>query len=93
MSLPSLISASLKQEEISFLKQVPSNLMSEMEQAAIAWIVGYTRKYKHTPSIERFSRSEHAGFVTKHLISSPLEDLYDMTIESLRHDLFLEGFH
>lgn len=91
--LDSLITASLDRGDLTYLEKLPRLLLNSLEREALDWLRGYTRKYGHPPSIERFQVSDHGIFVTRHLLTSPLADLYDQTVEMKRREYFLAKFH
>lgn len=86
--IDSLISASILKENTVYLEKFPRFLLSDMEKRAIGWIVGYTRKFKHTPTKERFETTEFSVYFTPYLSTSPLADLYSRAVEYKRQEYF-----
>jgi archaellum biogenesis ATPase FlaH len=92
-SLSSLISASLSQHDVSYLERVPAILLSDADRAALQWIVRYTHKWKKPPTVERYRDTEHGVYLTHHLASSPIGDVFEQTLQALQRDFFFARFH
>lgn len=91
--ISSLISATLAQQDTTMLERIPKFLLAENEKDAISWIVNYKKKFGSCPTTQRMKETDHSVFLTKHLISSPLKDLYQQTLDIKKQDFLLASFH
>lgn len=91
--LDSLITASLIQDDLTFLERFPRLLLGDVEKKALGWIVAYSRKFHHAPSEERFRGTEFGIYLTRHLTTSPLADLFERAVAHKQKEFFLSKFH
>jgi replicative DNA helicase len=93
MSLDSLVTASLNNGDITYLERFPRMLLSETERQMLAWVMAYTSKFKHAPTVERFRTTDYGIYLTKHLVSSPLPDLFERALEIKRKEYYMAKSH
>lgn len=82
--IDSLISASIKTNDASFLQKFPDMLLTAQDIAAKEWILKYYNKHGVMPTIDRFKSTPHSIYYTEHLTNSPLTDLFSLALENKR---------
>lgn len=87
----SLFSASLKAGDLSYLKRFPRHFLKKDEVQAIDWSIDYWTKFGACPTPERVKEAGFGDYITKRLISSPLEDVVQMSIDSMREGYFFSA--
>lgn len=93
MSLDSLVTASLNNGDTTYLQRFPRMLLSDTEREMLGWIVKYEGKFKHPPTVERFRTTDFGIYLTKHLVSSPLADLFERALEIKRKEYYMAKSH
>lgn len=84
--IDALIVNSLKAENVTWLEKLPMKMIDRLTSEAIVWILKYTKKYEHPPTIERYMASPHATIASGSFPKVPLEDLYDQSIQMLKRE-------
>lgn len=82
--IDTLFSASIKTNNVSYLEKFPNALLGERDKEARKWIVDYYHEFGIMPTKERFTESDYSDYFTSHLISSPLDDLYNLTLDAMK---------
>lgn len=90
----SLLTASLEANNIVFLAKLPRLVLNPLENEAITFVLEYREKYGVTPSTGRFKAEQDGKFaflITRYLTGSPLQDLFDQTIQIKKEEYFFEN--
>lgn len=90
--IDSLISASILNNDISYVERVPMFLLNETEKNMVKWLKEYKKKHGRTPTPERFEKTPFGIYFTKSLTSSPLSDLFEGALKTKQAELFLKTF-
>lgn len=76
----SLLTASIVVNNIEFVSKFPRMYLLESDIKALDWLVDYYTRFGTMPTKDRFKETEHAIYWNESLITSPLEDLYEMAL-------------
>lgn len=82
MSFNSFVTKCLK-ENSDRIYDLPFNVMNELQNKAIKYFLKYKKKYGKLPTPERVLKTPFKVFVTNALITSPIDDLYDIAVIEL----------
>lgn len=88
----SLVSASLKHNDSSYLEKFPRILLTQDEIDLFEWIIEYKSKFHTLPTAERLEETEHGDYITEHMIKSPLADIYQQALVLKRKQYALKEF-
>lgn len=80
--LNSLVSKSLESKDLTWLEKFPQILLQPKEIEMINWLTEYQDKHGDIPTKDRFDKSEFSGYLTDYMVSSPLSDLYDLSVNA-----------
>lgn len=91
--LTSLITKSIKENDITWIEKLPRQFLTESENRFVDWLMNYQHEYKTLPTIDRVDETEYSIYLDNHMTTSPLGDLYKMTVEMKRENYALKNFH
>lgn len=79
----SLISASIQNNDCTRLEKIPQKLMTPMEKEVVDWLLDYNKRHGQMPTVERFKKTKFGYFFQEILLTTPLDDLLEETIQTM----------
>lgn len=86
----SLVSKSIAEKNLHYLEKFPQVLLSPKEVEFVQWLTEYQAKHSDIPTPDRIDKTEFGIYLTDHMVSSPITDLYAMSLASKREQFTLK---
>lgn len=88
--LNSLISASIDKGDLTYIEKFPQLVLTKSEVDFFKWLTDYKAIHGSVPTRERIQESEYDIYLTNHMVTSPLLDLYQLSLNAKREQYSLK---
>jgi len=88
--LNSLISASIDKGDLTYIEKFPQLVLTPTEIDLFKWLTDYKAIHGSVPTRERLEESEYDVYLTNHMVTSPLLDLFQLSLNAKREQYSLK---
>lgn len=88
--LNSLVSASIDKGDLTYIEKFPHLILTPTEVEFFKWLTEYKSIHGTVPTRERLEESEYDVYLTNHMVTSPLLDLFQLSLNAKREQYSLK---